>query len=54
MASSIARCGISEEALIWTKVKKVLAKKGAQAAQETLKAIRLEQTMDKINSTVSL
>jgi hypothetical protein len=45
--SPLGRCGISEETLIWTKVRKVLQKKGHDAAIQALKEIRANQSLDK-------
>jgi hypothetical protein len=45
--SPLGRCGISENALIWVKVKKVLQKKGPDAAMQALKEIRANQSFDK-------
>lgn len=45
---SQAKSGISEDALIWQEVKKVLEKKGAEAAITRLNEIRTEQGVNKL------
>jgi hypothetical protein len=44
---SLGKCGISEDALIWARIKKVLQKKGPDAAIQALKEIRVKQSVDK-------
>ncbi len=44
--SPIAKCGMSEDALIWAKVNRILKKKGGAAAQEALSQIRAAQILE--------
>lgn len=44
---SLSKCSISEDALIWAKVRKVLQKRGADAAIQYLKEIRASQSFNK-------
>lgn len=50
----LGKITISEEALIWAKVKKILVKKGAKAACEALEKIRAEQAGDKAFNTKNI
>lgn len=47
MVSPLGRVIISEDALIWAKIKRILKKKGPDKAIEALKKIRAEQVLEK-------